>query len=33
LAFREWKDRIPYFPIPGVKTPRYFFVGRKPSEN
>lgn len=33
LAFREWKDRIPYFPIPGVKTPRYYFVGRKPSES
>lgn len=30
IAFEERKDRIPYFPIPWWKTPRYLFVGRKP---
>ncbi len=33
LFFQEREDRIPYFPVPGVKTPRYLFVGRKPVEN
>ncbi|MCF0233400.1 MAG: class I SAM-dependent methyltransferase [Thermoguttaceae bacterium] len=30
LDFRVWEDRIPYFPIPWWKTPRYSFIGRKP---